>query len=91
MLGDKRLAEIRKGIEIGQLEMNEEEALFAIRDLLTEVTQLWATMNRIQAERRTALSLLHRIYYLGIDPKDAHVSARAITLLDAAQFTRIEE
>ena len=39
-LSDKRLREIRKGIEVGQMEMDEDEAFWAIRDLLDEVERL---------------------------------------------------
>ena len=40
-------------------------------------------IERLNADRRMALSILHQIYDLGIDPKSAHIAARARALLDS--------
>ena len=41
-MSDARLREIRKGIEFNQMGMDEEEAIWAISDLLAEVVRLRA-------------------------------------------------
>lgn len=46
-------------------------------------------LREVLRQRRVALSVLHQIYKLGIDPKGAHLSARAITLLNDSEPTRL--
>ena len=42
-------------------------------------------IERLNVERRKALSILHQIYDLELDPKDAYIAARARGLLDAQE------
>ena len=50
-MSDARLREIRKGIEFNQMGLDEDEALWAISDLLAEVARLRAREAALEAER----------------------------------------
>ena len=71
--------------QLGDLIRHEWELLEKANRLEVENEELRVRIAQEAPQRRRALSSLHQIYDLGIDPKNAHLSAKVRALLDEAK------